>query len=234
MAAPTDTAPPAAVDPATPGRKRRRAGLAGVVVLAAAAVATVALTTGHHHPARPAYDSACGLTGGTVATPKTAPVTQWQNLNGWYLPVTTAYGPGTRSATGAWSCYAHTPTGAVLAAWTIPVRIESAKDFASVVRQQTVGGAGQQALLTQGQDHSSAMLPVPLGFRIDSYSKNAAAVTFHVRQAGAEAACAAGLRWQPGVSSDWVLDLQPNGDMYMSCVPWAAGGAEYIDWSPTS
>jgi hypothetical protein len=248
----TPTTEEAPISESQPGaRSNRWVHVVAAIALAAAATASVLLTTGHHGdrsdaatatppaPAAPtavapvlgsSYDSACGLTGGSSATPTFAPTTDWQAINGWYLPVTTAYGPGRRSVTGAWSCFARTPYGAVLAAWTIPSRIELSRDFTTVVRQQVLPGTGQANLLRQGQDHSQIMPPEPLGFRIDSYSNDAATISFHMRQAAADVSCTAQVHWQNASQNDWVLAIQPNGDMYSVCAPLQQATPQFVEW----
>jgi hypothetical protein len=218
-------------------------------ILAVAALATAGITVGQHANAPVAaaatlpapapaggpalgssYDSACGLTGGTSTTASSAPSTDWQVINGWYLPVTTAYGPGRRSTTGPWSCFARTPYGAVLAAWTIPDRLALARDFSEVLRQQVLPGTGQANLLRAGRD-DAAMIPAePLGFRIEDYSNDSATIAFHTQQGSADMSCATRVQWQPGAQNDWVLVPQPNGDALSTCAPLPASTPEFVDW----
>jgi hypothetical protein len=244
--------PPTAT-PEQPARSDKRVPVVLAAALAVAAIGTVALTAGEHgtRPTAAAapmpapapadgpalgstYDSACGLSGGTSSAPASAPATDWQVSNGWYLPVTTAYGPGRRSTNGPWSCFARTPYGAVLAAWTIADRVNLARDFSAVVRQQVLPGTGQSSLLRHGQDHAQVMPPEPLGFRIDSYSNDAATVSFHTRQAAADMSCSVQVQWQGGAQNDWVLVAQPNGELFTVCAPLAAGAPQFVDWRPTA
>jgi hypothetical protein len=254
VAAPQTETPPTSPD--LDSRTDKRVPLIAAAALAIAAIATVTLTAGRHadrpaaaaapvpapaavsaNAAQPAlgssYDSACGLTGGSSATPTAAPATDWQVVNGWYLPVTTTHGPGRRTTNGPWSCFARTPFGAVLAAWTIPDRIELAHDFTTVVRQQVIPGTGQGNLLRQGQDHSQFVPPEPLGFRIDAYSNDAATVSFHMRQAATDMSCTAQVHWQDGAQNDWVLVVQPNGDMFSVCAPLQDGAPQFVEWRAT-
>lgn len=249
MATQQQTENPPTTTPEPPARSDKRVPVIVAAALAVAAIATVALTAGEHgtRPAAAAapvpaaaaaegpalgstYDSACGLSGGTSSSPVTAPATDWQVSNGWYLPVTTAYGPGRRSTNGPWTCFARTPYGAVLAGWTIPERINLARDFSAVVRQQVLPGTGQANLLRQGQNSAQVMPLEPLGFRIDSYSNDAATVSFHTRQAAADMSCSVQVQWQDGSQDDWVLVAQPNGDMFTVCAPLPAGAPQFVDW----
>ena len=164
----------------------RRTMAAGLVLVLVAVAVIWALTSGHgdkNTASKPAaYDSACGLTGGSTATPTTGPQVQWQNVDGAWLPVSTTQGPGRRNPAGAWSCFAHTPTGAVLAGLTISNRMGVASDFAGLIKQQTLPGPGQTIQLKQGQSsHSPNDQVTPFGFVLNAYDPTAATVTLRNR-----------------------------------------------------
>jgi hypothetical protein len=244
-------APTAAVLPigpvAPPEVRRRPTVLAGALTLIAT-LGAAGWGVGHHDPLAgttvapgpttltTAYNSACGLAGGNAATPAAAPTITWQNFGIASLPISTVYGPGRRSDAATWSCFARTPTGAVLAAWTIPFRTAVAKDFSAVVRGQTLPGPGQNALLKQGQvAHSLTDRVEPLGFRILSYSPDLATVSFHVTQYGQDFRCAAQVQWTGGATGDWLLRLQPDGNTLSTCQrlkPAEAG--QFVRWGPAS
>lgn len=218
----------------------RRTLAAGLVLVLVAVAAVWALTSGGDKStsAEPAgaYESACGLIGGSTATPTTAPDVQWQNLDGNWLPISAAQGPGRRSTTGPWSCYARTPTGAVLAAWGIPAGW-TASNFAVAVRQQTVAGAGQAALLKQGPGTTPAnQRPTPTGFKINAYDGQTATVTFFMRQRGSNVSCASTVEWSGGPTGDWALRPTADGSDMASCqlLPDDLRGIDFIAWGPTS
>jgi hypothetical protein len=218
-------------------RKTVAAGL--VLILAAGGAAWAVLGGGHSNKqtvgtAAAAYDSACGLHGGTNATPTTAPDVQWQDVDGNWQPVSTTEGPGRRNPAGAWSCFAHTPTGALLAAWTIPERAEAAADFTWVVKQQTMPGPGQDAQLKQGQiRHPAVNQAVPIGFKINAYDATAATVTFYARDLGATYRCTSGVQWAGGTHGDWLLRVAPDGSTFTGCekVPGTLG-PDVVTWGP--
>jgi hypothetical protein len=219
-------------------RHSRRALAAGAVLVLAAVGAVWALTTGGNDKpaATAAYDSACGLTGGSTATPATGPEVQWQNVDGNWLPVSATQGPGRRSAGEPWSCYAHTPTGAVLAAWGIPAGWTTA-NFAAGVRQQTVPGAGQAALLKQGPGTTPAnQRPTPIGFKLNAYDGQTATITFFMRQRGKNVSCASTVEWAAGPPSDWRLRPASDGSDMSSCqlLPDDLRGIDLIAWGPST
>jgi hypothetical protein len=178
-----------------------------------------------------AYDSACGLSGGSTQIPTDAPPTTWNNLNGWYHAVSEAHGPGKRTENGPWSCFARTPMGAVMAAYTIPMRIAMAENFTTVVQQQTVPGIGQTTLLAEGQPPMTASPAIALGFRVDAYTPSEATVSYYLSQNGAQYTCSMHVQWFGGSNGDWLLRPESNGDTYSGCVRGAP--SRYVAWGPT-
>jgi hypothetical protein len=154
-----------------------------------------------------------------------SPPLQWENLDGWYLPRSADDGPD-----DGWRCYAHTPTGALLAAYTIPLRLVTADDYETVAREQTVPGVGQQTFLAEGPGPVTIdSPPVPAGFRVDQYDPNRATVTVYLRYPDLEMSCSTRVEW---VDGDWRLALEPNGDTYPGCVEGPPPGA-WAAWGPT-
>jgi hypothetical protein len=162
---------------------------------------------------------------------------QWQNVDGAWLPVSTTAGPGRRSATGPWSCFARTPTGAVLAALTISTRMGVATDFAGVVKAQTLPGPGQEVQLKKGQErHPANDQALPVGFKVNSYDPAAATITFYVRQRGLTGRCSSTVQWVGGAGGDWLLRLAPDGSSVSACerVPDDLAGLDFVAWGPNS
>jgi len=181
------------------------------------------------------YDSACGLKGGSTTVPTSAPTDlTWENVKGWYLPVSVSAGPGRPDGAGAWTCFAHTPTGAVLAAYSIPIRLAGvAPNYADVLDRQTVPGVGQNALRGQGAPAISSASPViPRGFVVDSYTDTDATVTLYLNNPSTgPATCAVNVQWFGGATGDWRVRLESNGDSYSGCVQGAP--SRYVSWGPT-
>jgi hypothetical protein len=216
----------------------RRTLAAGLVLVAVAIGATWAALgrSQDSHPGAAGYDSACGLQGGATATPTTAPDVQWENIDGNWLPVSTSQGPGRRSASGPWSCYAHTPTGAVLAAWGIPAGW-TPTDFAGAVKQQTVPGPGQDALLKQGLGSTPAnQRPTPTGFRVNAYDGQSATVTFYMQQRGTNVSCASSVQWIGADAGDWALRPSIDGSDLTGCQlsPPDPRASDFVAWGPNS
>lgn len=197
--------------------------------------------TGQAPPSEPAglpvgsiYDSACGLTGGTTVVPTDTPrdVT-WENVSGWYFPLSKSSGPGRRTENGPWSCYARTPLGAVVAAYTIPIRLGGvAKDFNGILTSQTVPGVGQDALRAKGGNTAAADVAIPRGFLVDSFTKDEATITLYLHTPQLDAACSVHVQWFGGAAGDWLLRLESNGDSYAGCIKGAP--SRYVPWGPTA
>lgn len=180
------------------------------------------------------YDSACGLTGGSTGPLTNTPAgVTWVAAQGWVLPRSETQGPAVRSATGPWSCFAHTPTGAALAAYVIPVRLGTAPNYRAVITQQTVPGVGQQSLLTAGRPSAQSSPITGRGVVVDSYTGDDATISLYVTSSGLGAlTCSVNMQWFGGAKGDWRVRLEPNGDSYAGCVQNAP--SSYVHWGPKS
>ncbi len=183
-------------------------------------------------PTDSTYNSACGLSGGSTVIPSSAPAdVKWESEEGWYFPVSESAGPENRAPKGPWSCFAQTPTGAVLAGYTIAMRVDGAAEFwEEVVKAQTVPGVAQQTRLEGGAPTPADTPTVPLGYLVDSYTNDAATVTYYLRSGSYEVSCSLQVEWQGGDEGDWMLRLQSNGDTVSGCIQGAP--SRYVPWSP--
>lgn len=185
-------------------------------------------------PSAAGYASSCGLSGGSVDTPATSIPTSWVKDNGWSLPVSKQQGPGKRTANGPWSCYAQTPSGAVLAAYTIAMRIDGvASDWQAIVKQQTVAGVGQNSRLAGGRNVPENGVVTPKGFVLDSYTPTNATITYYlITGDGTAASCSINAVWAGGSTGDWQVQLQPDGTTISGCVQGAP--TRYVPWGPNA
>lgn len=171
------------------------------------------------------YESACGLSGGSTQTPSEAPAdVNWQRDEGWSFPISGSAGPGDRPADGPWSCFARTPTGALIAAATIDPRINRVDDFEKAVNQQVVAGVGREALLAKGPAPTTNIVDIK-GFIIESYTPDDAVVSLYLVQQNQNLTCSAELAWRGG---DWKLRAQRDGSTLTGCI--RSEPARYIPW----
>lgn len=130
-------------------------------------------------------------------------------MAGWSLPTSATDGPGVRTPTGVWSCFAHTQSGAVLSAYTIALLGGGlAQDWRTVVQQQTMPGPGQGVLLGSVPNTPTDMITTPRGFDIAAYTADRATVRYRLAAKGQDYACTLDVQWSGG---DWRLVLADDG-----------------------
>ncbi len=174
-----------------------------------------------------AYDSACGLKGGSTQIPTSEPADiKWTRIEGWAFPISASAGPGKRPATGPWSCFARTPMGAVLAAYTIDLRMAVVDDagFDAIVEQQVSPGVGRDALVALGNQKPESITDTK-GFIVESYTPDDAIISLYVVQQGQSATCSVEVQWRDG---DWRLRALPDGSTSSGCV--RAAPPKFVPW----
>jgi hypothetical protein len=207
------------------------AGCAAAVVLVGA-VSVVGLTRREEtiHVVAPVSTapatvaSGCGLPGTPEGTGGAVAAT-WTTVAGWPLPTSAADCPGRRSEHAGWSCYTHTLSGAVMAAYVIPIEVGLADDRQAVIRQQTMPGPGQDVLLGSVANEQSVV--TPRGFDVAAYSPQAATVRYRLSTVEGEFTCTTDVRWSDG---DWRLVLGDDGSTSSGCVRGVPD--EFTPWGP--
>ncbi|MFF5264616.1 hypothetical protein ACFY4C_37310 [Actinomadura viridis] len=149
-----------------------------------------------------------------IPTAAPADVT-WQVFNAFVLPVSASAGPMVFEGELA-RCYAHTPTGALVAAAQIGFRYSVVSDWRALAARQLVDGSGKAAFLAKRS--ASPMPRVPergkvgqlAGFQFVTYDPATAVVQLVVRNhlENNFMVSALTVKWRGG---DWQLELQPNG-----------------------
>jgi hypothetical protein len=152
-----------------------------------------------------------------AALPEAAPKdVSWRTLGVAKVPVSASAGP-TLIQGPLWWCYAHTPTGAALAAHIIPSQM-SGSDWRTVTEQQVVPGQGREMFefqratvrSTDSQNGDTAVASYA-GFSVTSYTKSAATVRLLLKSAQGYAATDISLRWSGG---DWKVEPDDNGSLH--------------------
>jgi len=126
------------------------------------------------------------------------------------VPVSRAAGPSLLAG-AAWRCYAHSPNGAVMAAFGIPAALCGPR-WRAATALEVLPGPGRQAFLAAGARQrftppSGAVTP-PVGFAVVSYTPSQATVEALVADGGGYAASFRTLAWAGG---DWKLVMLPGG-----------------------
>lgn len=176
--------------------------------------------------------SVCGLDAvqmnGTIHTP---PGATWTLIGTTAAPSITGQGPGQTDEDGYRSCYARTPTGALLAASNVLAMGSQAPLLGQkMTLNSTVPGPGRNAALARppARPDSSGIRIQIAGFRLLKYDGRAADIDIALRTTtGVTAAQSFALRW---VDGDWKILLAPSGDLPspMAQLPSLSG---FIPWS---
>ena len=180
--------------------------------------------------ARPA---GCRTDDGDQAKPTEAPRDFHWKANGTGLvPVSKAAGP-LKYDGPVWSCFAHTPMGAVMAVHSITDHL-SYDGWREVVDRQVVPGAGRDALIaTRSEEADKSTTGTPdaggyAGFTVLSYDETQATVMVLVRGMGdgGYGSASVNVRWRDG---DWKLSPDPDGTVY-SGVSQVSGTDGFVTW----
>lgn len=182
-------------------------------------------------PTPPSDTSVCGLEAvemsGTVST---APSATWALVGTIAAPSIEGQGPGKIDDDGYRSCFARTPTGAVLAAANYSAVGSHGPLRKKFNEQATAPGPGRDALLQKpvtGAGDGGTRVQIA-GFRLLHYDGKTADVDIALRTStGALAAMVFNLEWAEG---DWKLRLADDGTELspVSQIPSLSG---YILWS---
>ncbi|MDX3524674.1 hypothetical protein [Streptomyces scabiei] len=156
----------------------------------------------------------------------------WKANGTGLVPVSKAAGP-LKYDGPVWSCFAHTPMGAVMAAHSITDHL-SYDGWRKVVNKQVVPGAGRDALIaTRSQEADKSTTGSPdaggyAGFTVLSYDETRATVMVLVRGMGdgGFGSASVTMRWQDG---DWKLSPDPDGTVY-SGVSQVSGTDGFVTW----
>jgi hypothetical protein len=125
------------------------------------------------------------------------------------VPVSQAAGPERQS--GVAQCYAHSPAGAVLAAFGIPAAL-CGSHWRAATALEVLPGPGRHEFLAagalQGFTPPAGTITRPVGFAVVSYTHAQATVETLVADGSGYAASFRTLVWADG---DWKLVMLPDG-----------------------
>ncbi|MFD7548342.1 hypothetical protein [Streptomyces sp. NPDC059816] len=149
-----------------------------------------------------------------TSLPKNSPRDlKWKNLGSMSVPVSELSGP--KHFNGPiWSCYAHTPMGAVMAAHSITSRI-SYPGWRELAERQMVPGKARDKFLEARAKEKDKSLSAPpedgryAGFSVLSFTKERTSLMMLLEYAeGAYFTVSVNMQWQDG---DWKLILRSDG-----------------------
>ncbi|GGX36618.1 hypothetical protein [Streptomyces chryseus] len=248
----TDYRPPEHDKPASPYASRWFLASAAFVAVVVLLLAVVILSGGRNddppqaRPSAPAETEAAEPTtaddqsGGDcpklpdtgTTVPKNPPAgVRWELVDSFALPVSEKAGPARTDGDVA-RCYAHSPTGALLAMSQITGRMLTAKDWREITDRQTTG-EGKQAYIDQRVTYEEDEGPARVGpdehgqiagFKFVTYSPSSAVIDLVFRaKDGTLRAGTSTVLWTGG---DWKFEILPSPppgstiDNLAGYVPW--------------
>jgi hypothetical protein len=175
-----------------------------------------------------------GLAGETDELPEGPPDDlSYEVENRAVIPVSDTYGPADRSG-AVWTCFSHSPMGAVMAAETISTRRIASRDRVQVGEEQLVDNEGREVYLravraTDPDDLTAepGTFAQPAGFRVESYTGESAVVALVWRHK--DGVLRAGILTVVWEDDTWRLQLLPDGSDTAALTP-VASLDDYIAW----
>ncbi|MFI9028568.1 hypothetical protein [Streptomyces sp. NPDC053560] len=140
---------------------------------------------------------------------------RWKSYGTHPVPVSAKYGP-TKFSGNVWSCYSHTPVGAVMAVHAITDKLPY-PGWRDVVAQQFVPSDARDSYVEgRAKDKDRARNAaqgggVYVGFSVLTYSQEQATVQLLTKVEGRYFSTSVSLKWMTG---DWKIDPQPSGSPY--------------------
>lgn len=179
-------------------------------------------------------DTSCSLPAANQSVPDyTPPGITWRIYQTVALPYSPTYGPQQVNGDIA-RCYAHDPTGALIAASQIGVRYLIAPQWQKVVDHQVVANAGRSVYISNRAKVSNQGGNQPgnynqfAGFKYVTYSPAQAVIELvTTSSSGAMQATTVTVDW---VSGDWRLLLQPDGGTSPNAFP-VTSLAGFASWA---
>ncbi|HZX04820.1 hypothetical protein [Kribbella sp.] len=176
--------------------------------------------------------SACGLSDGEQGVPSTAPgVDRWEVSRKVVVPQSAKFGPARTDPDGFRRCFAHSPTGAVYAAYNALAALADVSQAVPTVKKLMLPGANTDALiaaLRQDGDPGDSQATQIAGYRILDAGRDRATIMLALPVEGQYMSATLTLVWQGG---DWrVVPPQP-GNPVGAPFSQLRGLGEFVAWS---
>jgi len=161
------------------------------------------------------------------------PAVTWQFEADMLIPLQQAGGPAVTASNGVRSCFAHSPTGAVLATLVLLGQIRN-KDLAeSVLETRVLPGPGRTRALAEVRSPSTPEATGQVqfaGFKVMDYQRNRAIIQVAAELNNADvASLPIRMVWSGG---DWKAELMPDGSFNGEVAPDVLQGLEgYVRFS---
>lgn len=137
--------------------------------------------------------------------PNDAPDTEWKrHPAGMLLPVSAEHGPAKMDGE-FWRCFSHTPTGAVVAGFTLVIDFSAGREIDAAAESMN----RERLFQEQGSGTSDEGFPPMLGYRVMNSSDDSAIVEYLSKTGEQYAAMSVNLVWSEK-AHDWRLDLSAS------------------------
>ncbi|TCN39708.1 hypothetical protein EV644_103208 [Kribbella orskensis] len=157
--------------------------------------------------------SRCGLAAGDQAIPASAPaVDGWEVTRRVVVPRSAAYGPAKVDADGFRRCFAHSPTGAVFAAYNAIGAIADQRKAVATAGKLMLPGRDTDALIRELRSEpvsDSSDSAQPVAYRVLDASRDRATVMLAMPVETAFVSATLTLAWYDG---DWRVVPPPAGE----------------------
>jgi hypothetical protein len=173
-------------------------------------------------PVNPDGTGGCRAKNPPQRIPREAPgAVSWQFETNMLIPLQEQGGPAVEDAKGLRSCFAHSPTGAVLAAMVTLGQIRNPQLTEAVLRDRIAPGEGRnlalKAVRTSATPRNTGQTSQFTGFKVIDYLPNRAIISIAVRLDSQKVAgLPVTLLW---IGNDWKLVLQPDGSFNGAVAP---------------
>jgi hypothetical protein len=153
------------------------------------------------------------------------PAVSWQFEGTMLIPIQAAAGPASTSPNGVRSCFAHSPTGAVLAAMVLLGQLQNPEVGLAALQSRVYPGPGRDAAIAEakraaGTPRSTVAGEIQFaGFKVIDYPPNATRAIISIAadlNGRAYGAMPITMRWYKG---DWYAELQTDGSISGSVEP---------------
>ncbi|TDW18283.1 hypothetical protein [Kribbella kalugense] len=174
----------------------------------------------------------CGLPAGDQAVPDRAPsVDSWEVSRRIVVPRSSAYGPRTTDTDGFRHCFAHSPTGALYAAYSAIAAIADQSKVVPTARKLMIPGAATDSLiqeLTIQQTSTESSSIQPVGYRVVDAGPERVTVMLAFPVESVYMSATLTLVWYQG---DW--RIQPPAPGQAVGAPFAQHRdlADFVNWS---
>ncbi|MFI5710431.1 hypothetical protein [Kribbella sp. NPDC051620] len=177
--------------------------------------------------------SSCGLTDGDQATPSSQPpkADLWEVSRRVVVPRSSAYGPGKTDSDGFRRCFAHSPTGAVYAAYNVIAALADQTKIIPTATKLMVPGRNTDLLLQEVRKETPDTASTPAqvaGYRIVDADRDRVTIMLAMPVQTEFMSATFTLTWHAG---DWRLVPPPNAGDVGAPYSQHHNLNDFVEWS---